>query len=281
MLNRIDSFKTYILAAVFVTSLAILPVGSGGSVFAQGAAPDESTNDNITTVNEEADQEETASSIPNSGLILIGDRGQAVTTLQSALNDQGFSLNVDGVFGSNTDHAVRGFQKNNGIAVDGIVGPETKEALNSATHTEIEKLGNSEDPNQQKDYPIVDLSSYSQSDIVSIAQNLVGSPYQFGGTTPTGFDSSGFINYVFSQVGIPLERTHTAMWANNGTHVDGPSIGDVVFFENTYKGGVSHSGLYIGNNQMIHAGTEATGVEITSLNNSYWQERYIGAKSFQ
>ena len=62
--------------------------------------------------------------------------------------------------------------------------------------------------------------------------------------------------------------------------VDSPSPGDVVFFENTYKGGISHSGIYIGNNLMIHAGTEKTGVEIASLNIGYWKERYIGAKSF-
>ncbi|WP_308777573.1 NlpC/P60 family protein [Lentibacillus populi] len=48
-----------------------------------------------------------------------------------------------------------------------------------------------------------------------------------------------------------------------------------------YKDGVPHSGIYNGNKQMIHAGTEETGVEITSLDNSYWQSHYIGAKSFQ
>lgn len=116
---------------------------------------------------------------------------------------------------------------------------------------------------------------------MAIAQSLVGSPYQWGGTTPDGFDSSGFINYVFAQVGIQLDRTHAGMWANNGTFVDQPQPGDVVFFANTYKDGVSHSGIYIGNNLMIHAGTEETGVEITSLDNSYWQQHYIGAKSFR
>nr|WP_255259929.1 NlpC/P60 family protein [Lentibacillus sp. CBA3610] len=71
-------------------------------------------------------------------------------------------------------------------------------------------------------------------------------------------------------------------WASDGVHVDSPSAGDVVFFEDTYNtGGASHSGIYIGNNQMIHAGTEDTGVEMTNMNIDYWQNRYLGAKSFQ
>src|SRR5699024_2037859 len=127
----------------------------------------------------------------------------------------------------------------------------------------------------------VDGSAPEQSDVVSTAHSLVGSPYAFGGTTPAGFDSSVFINYAFKEAGVHLSRTHEGMWENNGVHVDSPSVGDVVFFENTYKSGVSHSGIYIGNNQMIHAGTSATGVEVTSMAIDYWDSRYIGAKSFQ
>ena len=72
------------------------------------------------------------------------------------------------------------------------------------------------------------------------------------------------------------------MWANDGQHVDSPSVGDVVFFENTYKSGVSHSGIYLGNNQMIHAGTPETGVEVTTPSawEYYWADKYIGAKRF-
>src|SRR5699024_910948 len=97
-----------------------------------------------------------------------------------------------------------------------------------------------------------------------------------------GFDSSGFINYVFEQQGVNLSRTHAAMWANDGEQVDNPQPGDVVFFEGTNGSGVSHSGIYIGNNQMIHAGTEDTGVEVTSPEswNYYWADHYIGAKRF-
>ncbi|ASN06209.1 C40 family peptidase [Virgibacillus necropolis] len=270
MLTKKYSIGKYIGTTVFVTSLTFSPVVAG-SVFAQGA-PDEDATASETT-------KEVSSPIvtDHSNLILAGNRGEAVTNVQSALNDHGYDLESDGIFGPKTDNAVRDFQQANSLLIDGIVGPETKKALSITSGTEEEQLIISEAPEQQTKSTTVSTSS----DIVEIAESVVGSPYQFGGTTPAGFDSSGFINYVFEQAGIPLDRTHAGMWENNGTHVDTPSPGDVVFFENTYQEGVSHSGIYIGNNQMIHAGTEETGVEVTSLDYNYWQSRYIGAKSFQ
>src|SRR5699024_7113485 len=111
------------------------------------------------------------------------------------------------------------------------------------------------------------------------AQSLVGTPYVFGGDDPnTGLDSSGFINAVFSDK--DTSRTHAGMWSNDGTKVSDPQPGDVVFFEGTYKDGVSHSGVYIGDGQIVHAGTVATGVEVASTEIGYWSDRYIGAKRF-
>src|SRR5690625_294659 len=182
-----------------------------------------------------------------------------------------------------TEAAIKDVQAANGLAVDGIVGPATKEALKSG-NVKPEKVSNEttkeEAPKQETKEEPTQASSSNNSDVVSVANSLVGSAYVPAGTTPAGFDSSGFINYAFDQVGVSLSRTHAGMWANNGTHVDSPSVGDVVFFEGTYKDGVSHSGIYLGNDQMVHAGTEQTGVEVTTMSYDYWQSRYIGAKSF-
>ncbi|WP_052144750.1 cell wall-binding repeat-containing protein [Halalkalibacter okhensis] len=116
--------------------------------------------------------------------------------------------------------------------------------------------------------------------IVSLARSLVGSPYSWGGTTPSGFDCSGFMRYVYSDVGVDLHRM-TVDQFNQGTSVSRNDLqpGDAVFFKNTYQAGISHAGIYVGNNQFVHASSSA-GVTTTSLSNSYWNPRYAGAKRF-
>ncbi|WP_209121764.1 peptidoglycan-binding protein [Alkalihalobacillus sp. BA299] len=111
--------------------------------------------------------------------------------------------------------------------------------------------------------------------LLADAAELVGTPYLWGGTTPSGFDCSGFVQYVFKQQEMNVPRTVAQQWSA-GTSVDKPSVGDLVFFETIAKG-PSHNGIYIGNNQFIHSGS-STGVIVASMNNSYWAPRYLGAK---
>ncbi|WP_227937225.1 NlpC/P60 family protein [Alkalihalobacillus deserti] len=118
-----------------------------------------------------------------------------------------------------------------------------------------------------------------QDKIVVDSQSLVGTPYVYGGTTTRGFDCSGFLNYVFSKNGISLPRTAAAIYAA-GDPIERKNLqnGDLVFFQ-TYKPGASHAGIYIGNNQFIHA-SSSRGVMVSSLNDSYWSQRYIGNRTF-
>lgn len=115
------------------------------------------------------------------------------------------------------------------------------------------------------------------SEIEGTAKSYLGTPYVWAGTTPSGFDCSGYIQYVFKQHGINLPRT-TAQQFNVGTSVSKANLqkGDLVFFE-TYKKGPSHVGIYLGNGQFINA-SSSKGVSIASINSSYWSERYLGAK---
>ncbi|WP_078378868.1 cell wall-binding repeat-containing protein [Sutcliffiella halmapala] len=111
--------------------------------------------------------------------------------------------------------------------------------------------------------------------LISTAKNYIGTPYVWGGTTPNGFDCSGYTQFVFKQYGIHLPRQTSDQWSA-GKSISAPQVGDLVFFE-TYQAGPSHVGIYIGNNEFIHAGS-TRGVEITSMSNSYWSPRYLGAK---
>jgi peptidoglycan DL-endopeptidase LytE len=123
--------------------------------------------------------------------------------------------------------------------------------------------------------PAADKSS---NNIIQEATSHLGKPYIWGGATPKGFDCSGFIHYVFNKSGFDITRKSSEGYYNRSYYVHTPSVGDLVFFENTYKKGISHLGIYVGNNKFIHAGDN--GVEITSLDNSYWKSKFDGFKRF-
>lgn len=114
--------------------------------------------------------------------------------------------------------------------------------------------------------------------IINNAKKHMGTPYVWGGTTPSGFDCSGFVQYVFKQSGISLPRT-TSEQVKVGTYVSKSNLqpGDLVFLKNTYREGVSHVGIYIGDGQMIHA-SSSKGVTISNLSASYYTQHYHSAR---
>ena len=120
--------------------------------------------------------------------------------------------------------------------------------------------------------------SSASGSIVSIAMQYNGSRYVWGGTTPAGFDCSGYIYYVLNQAGKGISR---GLWGqyNAGPHPGRGELqpGDLVFFQNTYMPGLSHNGIYIGNGQFIHASDERSGVRVSSLSEPYWASRWFGA----
>ncbi|MGM0777885.1 MAG: LysM peptidoglycan-binding domain-containing protein [Bacillota bacterium] len=118
----------------------------------------------------------------------------------------------------------------------------------------------------------------ASASVLAEAQKHVGVPYHWGGQTPSGFDCSGFIYYVLKQTGSKMVRYSSEGYYSRSFYVDKPQPGDLVFFENTYKKGISHLGFYVGNNKFIHAGS--SGVEVSSLGNSYWKKHFDGFKRF-
>lgn len=113
---------------------------------------------------------------------------------------------------------------------------------------------------------------------VSYALSLQGAPYKFGSASPEeGFDCSGFVKYVYEKNGVKLPRTVTEM-AEKLPHVPKNQMnsGDLVFF-NTVGNSPSHVGIYVNENNFIHAPSARTGkVSVSSLKNHYWEERFLG-----
>ncbi len=145
-------------------------------------------------------------------------------------------------------------------------------------------------------YPVADLEPLIQSkqtasldlrtiprkrrEIITTAQKFLGKIYIWGGSTPRGFDCSGLSYFVYKLNGIEIPRVSWLQYRNKvGAKIKKTNLtaGDLVFFQ-TYKPGPSHVGIYIGNNQFIHA-SPSYGVTISNLDDPYFQRRYIGAKT--
>src|SRR5690625_5034708 len=121
--------------------------------------------------------------------------------------------------------------------------------------------------------------SYNVDNLVKAANSMLGVKYVWGGQTSSGFDCSGFIHYAYNEAGRTGARLSTDGYYDRSYEVDKPQIGDLVFFSGTYRSGISHMGIYIGNNEFIHAGT-STGVTIANLDNSYWSKHFDSFKRF-
>ncbi|MCB8815051.1 C40 family peptidase [Desulfosporosinus shakirovi] len=115
------------------------------------------------------------------------------------------------------------------------------------------------------------------SAIIATGKQYIGVKYVFGGTTPAGFDCSGFVQYVFAKNGINLPRVSRDQF-KIGTAVSFSNLqpGDLVFFSLAKNGVIDHDGIYVGNGQFINA-SSSKGVTIYTMG-TYWKSAYVGAK---
>lgn len=180
--------------------------------------------------------------------VRYGSRGAAVKVVQRKVG----GLAVDGIFGPRTRTKVKSFQRAHRLVTDGIVGRLTWTALGGYGSAPTTK---------PKPAP------KSNSSVVSIAMGLRGTPYRWGGTSPSGFDCSGFTQYVYRQAGKSIPRTASAQ-AAAATRVSSPRPGDLIFWGSP----AYHNGIYLGNGKMIAARTPGTVVSVQNV----WGSHYYG-----
>ena len=114
------------------------------------------------------------------------------------------------------------------------------------------------------------------SSATAVAMQQIGKPYKLSGESPQeGFDCSGLVHYSFAKSGIILPRTSHEQYQFS-KKIKQPERGDLVFFGSN-KNKANHVGIYLGNNQMVHAPGQGRKVELTSLKYAYWQKNYLGA----
>ena len=199
-------------------------------------------------------------SVAGASAFRIGDQGSDVAEIQGRLASLGYDVAADGDFGPATAEAVKAFQSAHGLEADGLVGSATYSALLGKGMPEVSRGSN-----------------YISRRIISDSMQYLGVPYVFGGTTPSGFDCSGYVRYVFANAGVYLPRMADEQFeVGVPVSTDELVAGDLVFFS-TYTYGASHVGIYLGDGNFINA-SSSRGVAIDSLYSSYWGSCYIGAR---
>lgn len=201
----------------------------------------------------------------------VGSRGADVKVLQQKLNSLGYWCTADGVFGTYTQKLVIKFQSEHAISPTGVVGKITSARLIKLT------------TNQPAPAPTPAPTPAPESKgtaVVNTAKQYLGVPYVWGGSSASGFDCSGFTSFVLAKNGIAIPRT-AALQFGTGTPVEKANlrIGDLVFFT-TYTAGASHTGIYMGDGNFIHASSAAGKVTISPLSSTYYTEHYIGARRY-
>ncbi len=226
-----------------------------------------------------------------------GDAGAIVQSVQQRLKKYGyFDGEVTSYFGSATETAVKAFQKNNGLKVDGVVGSETYSLLfsgnpksapsGSSSNSGGSFSGNSGETSAVDD--VVDLGSESDiaiiEEAITYAASLLGTPYKTGGKGPKNFDCSGYTAYVLKHVGVNASTGSKAQ----GNNEKWPKVsyknlkrGDLLIFTNTRLSAIGHVGIYLGDGRFIHCSSgSAMSVTISHLEGTYmnrflWGRRWV------
>lgn len=222
-----------------------------------------------------------APSVGNGAGSLVGGNARVTSSLNLRYSAS-YSAGVAAVAPAGTVVVVRSGPENGFYRVDwdGLGGYMHQDYLVGTSEAATKRGGSAPAPSASPT-PTTSAppASGSGSSLVNYAMQYLGYPYVWAGEGPYGFDCSGFTLYVVKNV-MGKNITHDmAIQISMGTPVSRGSLqpGDLIFFQNTFKFGLSHVGIYIGNGQFIHAENENTGVRISDLNSDYYSSRWYGA----
>lgn len=129
----------------------------------------------------------------------------------------------------------------------------------------------------KQEVPVVSVSAGQK--LVDTAMQYIGVPYVWAGTSPKGFDCSGLVFYCCKENGYEINRTAASIYSN-GDFVERKNLqpGDVICFTNGSYSSIGHVGIYIGNDQFVHASSSAGCVKTNSLSENYYNNHYYGAR---
>ena len=202
--------------------------------------------------------------------LLEGTSGSDVDSLQRQLIDLGYLGTATGYYGTETSAAVMAFQERNGLSVDGKTGEQTLALLYSPNAVES--------ATKEKEA----IRSANITTFLDVAQAQLGDPYILGNTGPNSFDCSGLVYYCLSQAGSSRARYNAAGYSQvtdweKITSMDNLQVGDILFFSTNGKK-VGHTGIYIGNGEMIDASSSNGKVVRRSCTTTFWQNHFVVAR---
>jgi len=216
--------------------------------------------------------------------VKIGDRGNDVVAMQERLQELNYlKASHTGYFGTDTEAAVKSFQKRNGLSVDGNVGEYTREILYSEearpAKTTSSSSGSSGGGGSGGGSVIAvgNPDEASVDKLIEIAKSKLGCEYTRAGKGPNEFDCSGFVYYCLNAAGYRIKYMTSRGWANCSlpkvTSMSDMVRGDIICFR-------GHVGIYMGGGKMIDAGSSDDQVRICSniMNSSYWTRNFICAR---
>lgn len=151
------------------------------------------------------------------------------------------------------------------VAVTGPDGYTTTSAAELARQAQAAAMRSYSGPTVRDLLANPPYPNYDPATVVAIARQYLGAPYVYGGSTPAGFDCSGFTQFVFAHVGISLPHSSSAQGRMTAIAPEAAMAGDLVITD-----GGGHVGIYLGDGTMIHASTPATGVKISKPWGNYW-----------